>query len=80
MIGGTVVGIVDRKDLAFVKLVVRDKEKPRDATLVRVERGHGFMLGDQVWWQAGWVMWSRKDQFKDTKVRKVGCSEAVEAM
>lgn len=80
MIGGFVVGIVDRKDLEYVKLIVRDKDNPREASLVRVERGHAFMLGDQVSRQAGWLLWSRKGEFEDVKVRKVGYSESVEAM
>lgn len=68
MVGGTVIEVADqpgRPDVLFVDCA--DKPRGRrvaDTCAINVERNANserIEIGDSVWWQGGWAMWTPKD-------------------
>jgi hypothetical protein len=84
MIGGTVIGIVRKKEIATT-LHVRDHHcTDQICVKVKEERSKGcgtvlISIGDQVWWQGNMVLWTpfyskkkRCGQDHDIAIPKIG--------
>lgn len=88
MVGGTVINIVRLEDSTWVQCEERTTyynskgQRSRqfsDTCAIRVKDAKQMKIGDKLWWQGPWAMWTPKpdDGREDIRLERVGYSHST---
>jgi hypothetical protein len=73
MVGGKIINVVQLKNSTWIQC---QDIRCQDVCAVRVEQNMDVKVGDSLWWQAGFVMWTPVPHTgkSDIKLIKLGYS------
>lgn len=78
MVGGTVIENTLTAQSETGHLVRRlwcvDRQRDECAVYADPEEAADVRPGDEIWWQCGKIMWTRRPYFEDRQIRKIGYS------